>query len=56
MSEVQPPIHLLIDVPVTEKQLAAMQLFIALIVYKDYTPCMLGDVMMALPPKKEDDE
>jgi hypothetical protein len=56
MSEVQPPIHLLIEVPVTKEQLAAMQLFIALIVYKDYTPCMLSDVMMALPPEKEADE
>ena len=47
-------IHLVIEPPVTEKQVAAIRLFAQFILKKGYEPMMLGDVMMAVPPKQVD--
>ena len=44
-------IHLVIEPPVTEKQLAAIRLFAQLILKKGYEPMMLGNTLMAIPPK-----
>jgi len=52
MADYTDTIHLVIEPPITERQLAAIQLFAQMILKKGYEPKMLGDIMMAIPPKE----
>lgn len=46
----EPPIYLVIDKPISEKNLAAIRLFANALLNEDYTAAALGDVIIAMPP------
>lgn len=46
----EPPIHLLIDKPISEKNFAAIRLFANALLNKGYNAAVLGDVILAMPP------